>query len=648
MSDHPTYYVVCLHPPCCQEAANFIVDAMVKPVQQGGAELVVRQEQMSDIKSGLILHLSATPERLFELAENMDLKKKDLNLDVIRPFKAKDAELFGNSGVIGPLSIADIHKCMQHAMEGVHFDETHNALPGHPKRTILKKSPVLDAYRTTGFIDSFPLHDDEALKRLYDDWKRANLLDPPVEAVRDYFGENIALYVSFTAFYTMFLIPTAFLGVAQFALDKLLGYSYYNTVVFSLLNLVLVTVFLEFWKRKSNKHSYFWGTGGKLRHKRPRPEFRGEFGINPVTGRDEVQYPFKKTLNKLLFVSFPVTLLCLIIAFVLMLLSFEAEKWMTWLLMDEETGQISTSITAQVLSYVPSVVYSVLVFVMNQYYLHLAHHLSEWENHRTQEQFERYVVAKLVLFEFVNSFLAMFYIAFYLKDITMLKSQVFTMLLVQQIVNQIQETLLPIFLKRPSTKRIMNKISKRIDVQTHEKCHHDQVGKVDELPKTSIQIPHALFTLLREPYESTYDDFVELWLQFGGVFLFSSIYPLAAFLALVNNVFELKMDAYKLCKISRKPTPRGVRDIGAWYSAFSITSIISVMTNCALLAMDVDLRHAFDFGLTDLAWCMLFVGLEHIFLAVRLAIAKLIPDISSDVKRCIDKDDFILKSRKFL
>ena len=50
------------------------------------------------------------------------------------------------------------------------------------------------------------------------------------------------------------------------------------------------------------------------------------------------------------------------------------------------------------------------------------------------------------------------------------------------------------------------------------------------------------------------------------------------------------MDAYKLCKLARKPTPRATRDIGAWYLAFSLTSAISVMTNCALLAMDKDVQ----------------------------------------------------------
>jgi hypothetical protein len=36
-----------------------------------------------------------------------------------------------------------------------------------------------------------------------------------VDQIKDYFGENVALYVSFTAFYTSFLIPIAALGIVQ-------------------------------------------------------------------------------------------------------------------------------------------------------------------------------------------------------------------------------------------------------------------------------------------------------------------------------------------------------------------------------------------------------------------------------------------------
>ena len=112
-----------------------------------------------------------------------------------------------------------------------------------------------------------------------------------------------------------------------------------------------------------------------------------------------------------------------------MLLSFETERLMMEYLTDQETGIVAEDFFSQVLAYLPSVVYSILVLVMNMKYLHLAHYLSEWENHRTQEQFERHVVIKLILFEFVNTFLALFYIAFVLQDVPMLKSQLFTMLI---------------------------------------------------------------------------------------------------------------------------------------------------------------------------------------------------------------------------
>lgn len=642
-----------MHKPCKQEAADFLAECLVRKHQSGAAELIIHQEKIPEQRNkhtGLIIHVSATNERLFEIAQDMDLKKPDDD-GVIREFRVAEAHKFPPTGVVGPLSLADVHKCILHAMESVHFPKDQTTLPGHPDVQVMHGAPVFSAYKEAGLIDMFPLHDDETLDKLYKEWKTGPLLTPPIDQIRNYFGENVALYISFTSFYTAFLIPTAIMGILQFCLDRFLRIDFlYSNVIFACLNLIAVTVFLEMWKRKSNEHAYFFGTAGKLRHKRPRPAFRGDVGVNPVTGREEVQYPIKKTMKKILFVSVPVTFLCLTVAFALMLLSFETEHMVAEYFRDPDTLKVSTSIVAQVALYVPSIVYSVLVFVMNFKYLHLAHWLTEWENHRTQEQFERYVVAKLVMFEFVNTFLALFYIAFYLQDIVMLKSQVFTMLIILQIVNQVQETLLPIFLHRPSTRRVMNKVSKRFIPEGSEEetdsflCEHHDISNTACLSKEDMQLAVANFNLKRDPYESTYDDFMEMWLQFGYVFLFSSVYPLAAFFALINNIFELRMDAYKMCRLMRKPTPRGVRDIGAWYAAFSITSVISVMTNCTLLAMDKDVQ-AFAPHSSNRDWVLLFVGIEHIFLCIRLAINYIIPDVSSKVKHAMDKDDYLLKNR---
>ena len=135
-----------------------------------------------------------------------------------------------------------------------------------------------------------------------------------------------------------------------------------------------------------------------------------------------------------------------------------------------------------------------------------------------------------------------------MQDVQMLKSQVQTMLIVLQIVNQLQETILPIVLRRPSTKKLFNKINKHFDEKERDKkeptdkeeCMHCELETVKTLKEDDNELAHAIFNLKRDPYESTYDDFMELWLQYGHVFLFGTVYPLAAFLALANNLIGKK------------------------------------------------------------------------------------------------------------
>lgn len=78
--------------------------------------------------------------------------------------------------------------------------------------------------------------------------------------------------------------------------------------------------------------------------------------------------------------------------------------------------------------------------------IHLTHFYFP-ENHRTQSQYERHRCTKLVLFEFVNNFLSLFYIAFIIGDMDMLRSQVQTMLIISQAITNFQETVQPLALK---------------------------------------------------------------------------------------------------------------------------------------------------------------------------------------------------------
>jgi len=59
--------------------------------------------------------------------------------------------------------------------------------------------------------------------------------------------------------------------------------------------------------------------------------------------------------------------------------------------------------------------------------------ISYTENYRLQSKYENHLIAKVALFQFVNSFLSLFYIAFYLRDEEKLKEVSFWMIIYENI-----------------------------------------------------------------------------------------------------------------------------------------------------------------------------------------------------------------------
>ena len=73
-----------------------------------------------------------------------------------------------------------------------------------------------------------------------------------------------------------------------------------------------------------------------------------------------------------------------------------------------------------------------------------------------------------------------------------------------QIVNQIQETILPILLRRPSPRRVMNKICKKIHEKSQKiRCCHKEVECLSAI-QDDFSIKIAKFSLLCDPYEVFY------------------------------------------------------------------------------------------------------------------------------------------------
>lgn len=66
-------------------------------------------------------------------------------------------------------------------------------------------------------------------------------------------------------------------------------------------------------------------------------------------------------------------------------------------------------------------------------------------------------------------------------------------------------------------------------------------------------------------YETPLEDYMEMVIDYGYVVMFAVAFPLAPLIAFVMVVIEVRIDAYKLCYLTRRPFPIPAQDIGVWY-----------------------------------------------------------------------------------
>lgn len=85
---------------------------------------------------------------------------------------------------------------------------------------------------------------------------------------------------------------------------------------------------------------------------------------------------------------------------------------------------------------------------------------------------------------------------------------------------------------------------------------------------------------------------LQMVIQFGYVTLFASACPLAAFLAIISNTFEIRSDLFKLCFLTRRPRPDCAAGIGiGWMHVLDGLSFAAVLTNCLIIGCSSEQMH---------------------------------------------------------
>ncbi|XP_002660858.1 anoctamin-8 [Danio rerio] len=307
------------------------------------------------------------------------------------------------------------------ALHNIHFLEGQPIIPELIARRVI--------------LQMFPLHEQRILNQLMTSWVQAVCERQPLDDVCDYFGVKIAMYFAWLGFYTNSMLYPAVIGFLlwMFAESDQTSQDI-CCVVFAIFNVVWATLFLERWKRREAELAYKWGTLDTPAEslEEPRPQFRGVKRHSPVTGCEEFYYPPWKRRMFRWFVSFPICILCLCFVCLAMFICLELQEFVM------ETKEFPS-----ICRFIPKILLAVTVTVCDEVYKKIALWLNDMENYRLQSTYDNNLILKTVFFQFINSYLSLFYIGFYLKDMERLKEMLATLLIFRQFLQNIKEVLQP-------------------------------------------------------------------------------------------------------------------------------------------------------------------------------------------------------------
>jgi len=271
----------------------------------------------------------------------------------------------------------------------------------------------------------------------------------------------------------------------------------------------------------------------------------------------------------------------------------------------------------------PGIVQAIIIGILNVLYGYMARALNDWENHRTQTDYDDQLIAKTFLFQFINSYISLFYIAYFKDRSVIFNNKEYTdRCLFDGCMTELANGLGSILI----TRMIMGNI---VEVM---KPYVLYVYKfyAEEKELTEEQRTAPYFRWEQEAklsvFLDTFSEYNEMIIQFGYITLFVAAFPLAPLLALANNLLEVRTDSLKLCKIYRRPAPLRAEDIGTWYGILEIMSVICVMTNCLIISFTSNqFESVYDLDLRWRFWIMILC--EHVVLLIKVLLAALIPDV---------------------
>lgn len=156
----------------------------------------------------------------------------------------------------------------------------------------------------------------------------SNVLVQPLDNIAEYYGEGVAFYFAFLAFYTRWLIIPSIIGFVVFCIQMSTGrLDNYYCVPYAIMIMLWASFMLVFWRQKSSALAYRWGVLEYEVEETERPQFKGEYMYDDSTGEVHKVYPAWRRVLKYT-ISFPLLLCIMGVMLVVMVTVFSTQNKM--------------------------------------------------------------------------------------------------------------------------------------------------------------------------------------------------------------------------------------------------------------------------------------------------------------------------------
>mmetsp|Transcript_12338 Transcript_12338/g.29538 ORF Transcript_12338/g.29538 Transcript_12338/m.29538 type:complete len:695 (-) Transcript_12338:94-2178(-) len=480
----------------------------------------------------------------------------------------------------------------------------------------------------------FALHHDRMRLKLLNEWARAFTKPQPLELIRTYFGEKIALFYTWSGFYNTMLWIPGIVGLALF-ISQIFTYPLTNNLdnpfvpIFACVSAMWASVFCQLWKALENTRKYQWDT---LRFE-DLEETREAFKENNETTREHVN-EITGDLDDYYYDEgefFPPTgrarkqlatyLVIMVLNVVSVLSSIVIWKYVAFPMLEPDDIMLGSILFAGLTTLISLLIDALMDGIAELGTTGLMHTLVDAENWMTDTEHEDAIIMKTFYFKITTKYFALFLVAFLVNYAPLFDEHyrcpdwqcmpvvqvVFvTSMMLEILYSLMVSHLFPVLNKYIESLGDNSALKEAAGIKSHKTPMEEQEEWLEPTPVIDL-----------------YKDKVY---QFGFVAMFGVAFPMVTFLCLIFNLVDMRSRALTLLTKNKRPDPRMAADIGPYQQVLEMFATMSIITNstfCGITSYGLYFYFP-SMNLTQALWAT--VILEHFLFIVRILVVNMIPE----------------------